>query len=175
MKRTNLSLFFILILTMVLVQTESFAETATAVIQGTKEGTPIFGAAIFEDTDEGLRIEVDLYGASPGLHGFHIHENGSCQDNGQAAGGHFNPKNADHGLLLKDGLERAHAGDLGNLKVNQNGEGNLYLVIPGLTLGEGEYGVGGRSIILHEKEDDFGQPAGNAGGRIACGVIQVEK
>lgn len=76
-----------------------------------------------------------------------------------------------HGDLLKDGFQHAHAGDLGNIEIGPDGKGTLKKVIPGLTLKEGKYGVVGRALILHEKEDNFGQPTGNAGGRIACGVI----
>jgi len=149
------------------------AATATAVIKGTKENSELLGSAHFKDTDEGLQVEVSVYGAAPGFHGIHIHEKGSCEDSGNAAGGHFNPDGVKHGFLATDGLVGAHAGDLGNIEVNQNGEGTLYMVVPGLTISGEKYNVEGKSVILHETKDDFGQPTGNAGGRVGCGVIKA--
>lgn len=148
------------------------AATAHTIIEGTEEDSSLAGSARFDDKDKGLQIEVQIFGAPPGLHGIHIHENASCDDKGNAAGGHFNPHGAKHGFLPGDGLEGAHAGDLGNIEINEDGEGALYLVAPGLTVSEGKNAVDGRSIILHEKLDDFGQPLGNAGGRIGCGIIK---
>ncbi|NER32468.1 MAG: superoxide dismutase family protein, partial [Symploca sp. SIO1C4] len=98
---------------------------------------------------------------------------GSCEDGGKAAGGHFNPDGVQHGLLIKDGFENAHAGDLGNITVSPEGTGTMNVTIPGLTLSEGKYALGNLSVIVHEKPDDFGQPTGNAGGRIGCGIIKV--
>ena len=118
-------------------------------------------------------MTADVENAVPGRHGFHVHENNSCEDAGKAAGAHFNPEGTTHGLLAKDGLQHAHAGDLGNLEVGPDGKGHYEAVIPDLTLAPGRYSVAGRSVIFHEKEDDFGQPAGNAGGRAGCGEITV--
>lgn len=136
-----------------------------------QEGSSISGKVTFTEMGEGLKIDAEISGAPAGKHGFHIHENGDCSDAGNAAGGHFNPDSAPHGDLIKDGFAHAHAGDLGNIEIDTSGNGKLEKLIPGLTLKEGQYGVAGRSVILHEKEDNFGQPTGNAGGRIACGLI----
>ena len=103
-------------------------------------------------------MEASVKGVSPGKHGFHIHENGACTEEGKAAGGHFNPDQASHGLLSKDGFAHSHAGDLGNIEVAADGTGKLEVILPGLSLTEGKYNVTGKSVILHEKEDDFGQP-----------------
>lgn len=143
---------------------------AVADLKGTAPDSPISGTVTLTETLEGLKVDVEVAGVPAGKHGFHIHETGSCEDGGKAAGGHFNPKNVTHGFLPKDGLEHAHCGDMGNIEVSPDGIGALSIVLPGVTLA-GENGVVGRSVILHEKEDDFGQPTGNAGGRIACGVI----
>lgn len=145
-----------------------------AEIKSTQEGSSLYGVVIFEEKEGGLQVVADISNAPPGKHGFHIHEKGACEDQGNAAGGHFNPDGAQHGLLMKDGTAMAHAGDLGNIEIDQDGSGLLDELIPNLTLKEGKYAVGGLAVILHEKEDDFGQPTGNAGGRIGCGVIQVE-
>jgi len=118
-----------------------FAKTATVEIKPTKDGSPVSGMIRFKEAPEGLKVNAEVKGVSPGKHGFHIHETGACTDEGKAAGGHFNPDQVSHGLLVKDGFSRAHAGDLGNIEVGADGT------------------------------DDFGQPTGNAGGRIGCGVI----
>jgi Cu-Zn family superoxide dismutase len=107
--------------------------------------------------------------------GFHIHEKGSCDDMGKAAGGHYNPAEAPHGLLAIDGEHKAHAGDLGNVEISKDGTGTLKGFLPSVSLRGGQYNVEGRAIILHEKEDNFGQPTGNAGDRIGCGIIQMTK
>lgn len=152
-----------------------FAASAKAILEGTSEHSELVGVVRFQDTDEGLRTEVSIFGAEPGLHGIHIHEVGSCADGGNAAGGHFNPKQVKHGFLPTEGLMQAHAGDFGNIEINESGEGTLFLIIPELTVTGGENNVEGRSVILHEKKDDFGQPTGNAGGRVGCGVIKADE
>ena len=152
----------------------AFASTGTADIRGTTEASKmISGRALLTETPEGLKISVELQKVPPGKHGFHIHENGSCEDEGKAAGGHYNPDGAPHGLLSKDGFEHAHAGDLGNVEIDADGAGKVDIVLSSLTLTGGKYNVAGRTLILHEKEDDFGQPTGNAGGRIGCGRIKL--
>ena len=149
------------------------AATGKAVIKGTTAGSTVSGAATLTETPSGLQLSVQVAGMPPGQHGIHIHEVGACGDAGKAAGAHFNPDKAPHGFLPTDGPAKAHAGDTGNIIVNADGKGNLQLLISGLTLTNGPHAVAGRAIILHEKPDDFSQPAGNAGGRIGCGVIEV--
>ncbi len=147
---------------------------ATALLGPTQPGSVITGKVTLEETPAGLQVRAEVQNAPTGLHGFHIHMNGNCSDEGNATGGHFNPDGVSHGDLAKDGFTHAHAGDLGNITIDADGHGTLEKLLPGLTLKEGKYGVAGRSFVLHEKTDDFGQPTGNAGGRIACGVIQAE-
>ena len=149
-----------------------WAASGKAVIKGTAADSKISGDVVFMEEKDGLRIKAIFLNVSPGKHGFHIHENGSCDDMGKAAGGHFNPDGSEHGYLPKQGHQHAHAGDMGNIKISENGTGSLDVLLPGLALKEGKYAIAGRSIILHEKSDDFGQPTGNAGGRIGCGVIE---
>ena len=114
-----------------------------------------------------------LTGVPPGAHGFHIHEFGSCADLGKAAGGHYNPTNTPHGDVLKSGPHHAHVGDMGNISANEKGEATLTATLKELTLSGAPHAIGGRAVILHEKEDDFSQPTGNAGGRIGCGTIVI--
>ncbi len=149
----------------------AFAETGNAVIRATTEGSTISGTAVLTDAPQGLQVNVRVTGVSPGKHGLHVHQYGSCEEAGNAAGSHFNPDSVPHGFLPLDGLQKAHPGDLGNIDVGQDGTGSLSVVLAGVTLGSGTYSIGGRAIILHANVDDFSQPTGNAGGRIGCGPI----
>ncbi len=153
----------------------AWAETGKALIKGTREGSSVHGTATLSDTRSGLHVVVEFAGVPPGKHGLHIHEFGDCGDGGNAAGGHYNPHGVSHGFAPSDGVKKAHPGDLGNIEVGPDGTGTLSQILPGevkLSPG-GTYNVGGRAIILHEKADDFGQPTGNAGGRIGCGTILI--
>ena len=147
------------------------AKTAIVEINPTQAGSSVTGTLQLEEVAGGLKIDAVVKGVTPGKHGFHFHENGSCADEGKAAGSHFNPDHVPHGLLTKNGATHAHAGDMGNIEVGADGTGQLSLTLPGLSLSSGNYNVSGKSVILHEKEDDFSQPTGNAGARIGCGVI----
>ncbi len=151
----------------------SAAETGRAVIAGTEPGSNLAGEMKLEETDAGLRIEVTLSGAAPGEHGFHVHAFGSCDAGGKAAGGHYNPDGVKHGSLQKDGPTGAHAGDLGNLRVQPDGTASFTATLEPLTLSGARYPVAGRAVILHAQPDDFGQPTGNAGARIGCGTIVI--
>ncbi len=152
---------------------QAFAKTAVAQIKGTAPESTLTGTVKLEEVEGGVNMEVNLQNVPPGKHGFHVHEIGACGDSGKAAGSHFNPDGHEHGSLFKEGMEMAHAGDMGNLEIGSSGSGTFKTLVKGLTLSDGKYNVAGRAIILHEKEDDFSQPAGNAGGRIGCGVIEL--
>ena len=152
--------------------TASWAGTATVTLKGTAPNSTIQGTVRLTDTPQGLQVKTQFMGVPPGKHGFHIHEFGQCDDVAKSAGGHYNPMTQNHGDVLKSGVAHVHAGDLGNVTIGKDGSGTSEAVIPGLTLADGTHTVAGRSIVLHEKEDDLtSQPAGNAGGRIACGPI----
>ncbi|MBP1155532.1 MULTISPECIES: superoxide dismutase family protein [unclassified Paenibacillus] len=133
------------------------------------------GQAKLTQVDEGVRIEVESSNLTPGPHGFHVHENGKCeQPDYQSAGGHFNPLGQKHGVGHPQG---SHAGDLPNLEVDQEGKVKLDYVAKQLTLESNQPNSllkdGGTSLVIHEKADDnVTEPAGNAGARIACGVIR---
>ena len=146
------------------------AETGSAKVAGTAAGSTIAGTVSFEDTKAGLKISAVVHGLTPGEHGFHIHEFGSCEDSAKAAGGHFNPEKHPHGQALKDGVAKTHAGDLGNITADANGDAKLEVTLHGVTLTRA-HAVAGRAVVVHEKVDDFSQPVGNAGGRVACGLI----
>ena len=162
-----------LVLTIVGAAACAAAGRGTAVIKATPTGGALSGTATLTETPKGLQVVIAVKNAPPGVHGLHIHEHGDCGDVGKAAGGHFNPDHHPHGNAVAHGIEHAHAGDLGNITIDAKGSGNLTVTVKGLTLKQGPRAVAGKAIILHEKADDFGQPVGNAGGRIACGVINA--
>jgi superoxide dismutase, Cu-Zn family len=145
---------------------------AKATIMGTTPDSKISGDLNLHEEKDGLTIEGTLTNVPKGKHAIHIHENGSCDDAGKAAGSHFNPDNAMHGYMPKDGMEHAHPGDMGNIEADEDGAASIKVFLPGVTLTNGKYAVTNKAIIVHEKEDDFSQPTGNAGGRIGCGLIQ---
>ena len=155
-----------------LLTSSAWSATAKAILKGTVPNSKITGTATFTEEKGGLTVITRVSNVSPGMHGFHIHAIGNCGDMGVAAGGHFNPDKSRHGLYPMDGPTKSMAGDMGNVVVGANGTGDFSVFMPGLTLTEGKYAVNGLSVILHEKKDDFSQPLGNAGGRIACGVIE---
>jgi len=132
----------------------------------------IHGTAKFIPVAGGVKVVVDVDGLAPGMHGIHIHEKADLSDPKlTSAGGHFNPGGTEHKHSGPDDMKR-HAGDLGNIDVNDKGHGHLDLTTDALAI-EGANGVVGHSIIIHEKEDDYKtqQPPGNAGGRVAGGAI----
>lgn len=153
---------------------EATKEPAPAPIEVTmeaKSGSKLAGKATLEETADGVKVTLSVSGISPGLHGAHVHEKGDCSSaDGKSAGDHFNPGGHKHGM--PHGSER-HLGDLGNIEIAANGEGKLEITVAGANLKPGDASSFlDRAIIVHEKKDDGGQPVGNAGGRIGCGVIK---
>ena len=152
---------------------EDIVAEAEAYIEGTQTDSKLWGIVDLTETKDGVYVDAEFGDAPVGKHGFHVHEKGSCDEKGAAAGGHFNPDNVKHGYLPKDKHEGAHAGDMGNVEIDKNGDGYSSLFLPGASLTKGTYNLVGKAIIFHEKEDDFSQPTGNAGERIGCGVIEI--
>jgi len=132
-------------------------------------GSTAKGTVHFQNQgDEGIEVVVDLTGVPAGVHGFHIHEKGSCGNNGTDAGGHFNPGGMVHGA--PDAVSH-HAGDFGNVTADDKGEVHTRFNTHSITINTGANAVVGHAIVLHGNPDDLtSQPAGNAGPRIACGV-----
>jgi len=132
------------------------------------------GKATLAPGGNGVKILVSVSGVAPGLHGFHVHAVGKCEGpDFKSAGGHFNPATKEHGLENPKG---AHAGDMPNLAVGPDGTGKGEFLARGATLDDGAgslFPEGGTSLVLHAAPDDMKtDPAGNAGARIACGVIE---
>lgn len=136
-----------------------------------RSGSKLTGQAVLTETATGVKVELTVEnGGAPGPHGAHFHEKGDCSaPDAKSAGDHFNPEKHEHALPAKD---KRHLGDMGNIEIGKDGKGTLTLEIPGANLKAGDpKSFRGRAIIVHEKKDDGGQPTGNAGGRIGCGVV----
>jgi len=131
------------------------------------------GVVHFTQSAGKVKVEAMLEGLKPGPHGFHIHEKGDCSaPDFASAGGHFNPNAKPHGDHTNP---EKHIGDMGNIIADAKGKANLTLELTGASIG-GAMGILEKGVIVHEKADDFKtQPTGNAGGRVACGVIEALK
>lgn len=144
--------------------------TAIAMLAPT-EGNTASGVVEFEQDGDIMHAHLRIEGLTPNsLHGLHIHEKGDCRaPDASSAGGHFNPHGSVHGG--PDSPNR-HAGDLGNIRADANGMVETDIEVTGLSLGAGSDSIIGRAVIVHAQADDLSsQPSGNAGPRIACGLI----
>ena len=143
---------------------------ASAGLVATK-GNKTVGEVTFEQLNGKVRVTAQVIGLKPNQeHGFHVHEAGDCSSgDGMSAKGHFNPFGKPHGK----GGER-HAGDLPNLQADKGGRAKMTVDLDLLTVTPGPASVVGRGIIVHAQPDDYtSQPVGNAGARMACGVIKA--
>ena len=132
------------------------------------------GSAQLSQTPHGVLVRLTLKGIPAGEHAFHIHQTGKCEPPFTTAGGHFNPDNKKHGIMVGDG---PHAGDMPNLHIPPDGNLAIELVNAAVTLDKDKpnslYKPEGTALIIHAGKDDYKtDPTGDAGGRIACGVVE---
>jgi Cu-Zn family superoxide dismutase len=152
-------------------QSKTHISEAVSVLATSK----IEGVVIFTQADDHVRIKIDIVKGlgKNKLHGFHIHETGDLREGCKSCCAHYNPGNSSHG-----GLHDGHAGDLGNIKSDEGGRCKMSLKTDKFRVND----ILGRSIIIHEDEDDLGlggfedsKTTGHSGARIACSVIGISK
>ena len=122
---------------------------------------------------QGVEVTGQLRGIAPGEHAIHIHMTGKCEPPFTSAGGHWNPDNKAHGSQAPNG---PHHGDIPNLTAGADSSATVRGTAPGARLREpmGLLDADGAAVVVHAKPDDYkSQPAGDAGDRIACGVVQM--
>jgi Cu-Zn family superoxide dismutase len=146
-------------------------EKALAVVHGFS--MPITGEIYFEKTENGISVTGTVWGLQAGKTlGFHIHQLGDCRTP-LSSGPHFDPEKTEHHGSPTEPAGSHHGGDLPNLVVDSQGVARIRWLATAFSF-YGKKGILGRAVIIHEKEDDYKtQPAGGAGGRIACGIVGV--
>lgn len=136
------------------------------------------GAIYFTQEGDGpTTVTGNVSGLKPGLHGFHVHALGDTTNGCMSTGPHFNPNGKDHGAPDD---EVRHAGDLGNITAGEDGTATFTIVDKQIPV-SGPHSIVGRAVVVHADPDDLGRgghelskATGNAGGRIACGIIGLQ-
>ncbi len=145
---------------------------AQARVQPT-QGHTATGTVDFTQRGDHVVVSASFRGLTPGDHGFHVHEKGDCSaPDATSAGGHFNPTNQPHGKPMEG---PHHVGDMPMLHADANGNAHLNATIRGASLSGGATNLVGRAVVVHANRGDYrSQPAGDAGPRVACGVIEAK-
>jgi Cu-Zn family superoxide dismutase len=154
------------------VSSAASAQSAKATLKN-DEGTDV-GSVDLTQVSDGVLLKIALKGLPSGDHAFHVHAVGKCEPPFTSAGGHFNPADKKHGMMSAEGH---HAGDMPNLVIPASGELTLETVNTAITLQKDKpnsvFKPEGTALIIHANPDDYKtDPTGNAGGRIACGMIE---
>ncbi len=132
------------------------------------------GSVKLTQLPDGVLLTLEARGLPAGTHAFHVHAVGKCEPPFTSAGGHFNPAGKKHGIMAEQGY---HAGDMPNIHVPESGNLTIEVMNASITLEKGKpnsvFDTDGSAIVIHEGADDYkSDPAGDAGKRIACGIIQ---
>jgi superoxide dismutase, Cu-Zn family len=172
MKTLRFSIFFLASLFFAAAQSADVAQKRTAKIEA-KSGSSASGNLSFSQKDGKVHIEGSISGLKPNhLHGFHVHEKGDCSDDkAKNAGGHFVVGNMPHGSPQD---AKKHNGDLGNIMANAKGVAKIDVFSDDISLDPKDgKSIINRAVVVHADRDDLkGQPSGNAGDRVGCGVIK---
>ena len=185
MIRCRSALVTLLVASMLILTTAGVASQEDGAAEATATGSPVTATAHLVGTDgrslgtvvliegpNGVLVQANVYGLSPGGHGFHIHGVGACEPDFGAAGDHFNPEGIGHGFMEEGGW---HAGDLPNIFAAADGTARADIFTAAVTLTPGAdnsvFDADGSAIIIHAGPDSYGESPG-AGDRVACGVIR---
>jgi Cu-Zn family superoxide dismutase len=168
--------FLILTLTFTSMLISQARIKAVALVRGFDDPNIEGVISFVQEGDMTVRIRGEIRGLIPGqVYAIHIHEYGDCRDPG-ASGGHFDPYRTETHGNPHYPVGTHHSGDLPNIKANDDGVARINFSTKAITVSPSPYSVLGRAIVIHERADDYkSQPAGNAGSRIACGIIGLAK
>ena len=160
--------FAVAVLALGILATPAFAADQANAVLKDPEGKEV-GTVTLTAVPTGVLLDANLTALVPGDHAFHIHGTGKCEPPSyKSAGGHFNPEEDQHGLKNEAG---PHGGDMPNIHVPQDGKLHIEVLNEMVSLG-GLLSGSGTAIVIHQGPDDYvSNPAGDAGPRIACGVI----